>query len=237
MAYIEGNPEEKAGKTMLKHAGFIAIITFMIMGLLVIGSDDWKAELYKNIVIAGVVLFISVIVSLKLNPLGWKKVFKKAEYERLLRNEKLVIDELSKLDDNYFVINDFSFELFHVEHLVVSDKGMFVVSKNPYAGELNVANGALYSDDQSLESVTSSLWRVCHLINIIIRKGFNDLEIMPKPVLVLPQKSKSSMKDFDGIAVTGIDELNGLITNKIRFNIDREHAEGFAVFIKQRYLN
>lgn len=237
MAYIEGNPEEKAGKTMLKHAGFIAIITFMIMGLLVIGSDDWKAELYKNIVIAGVVLFISVIVSLKLNPLGWKRVFKKAEYERLLRNEKLVIDELSKLDDNYFVINDFSFELFHVEHLVVSDKGMFVVSKNPYAGELNVANGALYSDDQSLESVTSSLWRVCHLINIIIRKGFNDLEIMPKPVLVLPQESKSSMKDFDGIAVTGIDELNGLITNKIRFNIDREHAEGFAVFIKQRYLN
>ncbi len=237
MAYIEGNPEEKAGKTMLKHAGFIAIITFMIMGLLVIGSDDWKAELYKNLVIAGVVLFISVIVSLKLNPLGWKRVFKKAEYERLLRNEKLVIDELSKLDDNYFVINDFSFELFHVEHLVVSDKGMFVVSKNPYAGELNVANGALYSDDQSLESVTSSLWRVCHLINIIIRKGFNNLEIMPKPVLVLPQESKSSMKDFEGIAIAGIDELNGLITNRIRFNIDREHAEGFAVFIKQRYLN
>ncbi len=47
--------------------------------------------------------------------------------------KKLVIDELSKLDDNYFIINDFSFELFHVEHLVVSDKGMFVVSKNPYS--------------------------------------------------------------------------------------------------------
>jgi hypothetical protein len=188
-------------------------------------------------VIGGVVLFVSVIVSLKLNPLGWKKVFRRSEYERLLKSEKLVIDELSKLDDNYFIINDFSFELFHVEHLVVSDKGMFVVSKNPYAGELNVANGALYSGDQSLDSVTSSLWRVCHLINIIIRKGFNNLEIMPKPVLVLPEESKSKMKDFNGIAVAGIDELNGLITSRIRFSIEREHAEGFAVFIKQRYLN
>lgn len=237
MAYVEGNPEDRAGKTMLKHAGFIAIITFTIMGLLLIGSDDWRSELYRNLVIGGVVLFISTIVSLKLNPLGWKKVFRRSEYERLLKNEKLVIDELSKLDDNYFVINDFSFELFHVEHLVVSDKGMFVISKNPYAGELNVANGALYSGDQSLDSVTSSLWRVCHLINIIIRKGFNNLEIMPKPVLVLPGESKSEMKDFNGIAVAGIDELNGLITSRIRFSIEREHAEGFAVFIKQRYLN
>lgn len=237
MAYVEGNPENKAVKTMVRHAGFIAIITFTITGMLLIGSDDWKLELSKTLIIAGVVLFVSVIVSLKLNPLGWKRVFKRSQYEKLLKNEKLVIDELSKLDDNYFVINDFSFELFHVEHLVVSDKGMFVISKNPYAGELNVANGALYSDDQSLESITSSLWRVCHLINIIIRKGFNNLEIMPKPVLVLPESSKSAMKDFNGIAVAGIDELNGLITNRIRFNIDREHAEGFAVFIKQRYLN
>jgi hypothetical protein len=237
MAYVEGHPEEKAVKNMIKHGGFITIITLTLLGMLIVGSNDWMGELYRNLAVVGVVLFVSIIVSLKLNPLGWKRVFKKAEYERLLRNEKLVINELSKLDDNYFVINDFSFELFHVEHLVVSDKGMFVVAKNPYAGELNVANGALYSDDQSLESVTSSLWRVCHLINIIIRKGFNNLEIMPKPVLVLPNESKSSMKDFEGIAVTGIDELNGLITSRIRFNIDREHAEGFAVFIKQRYLH
>jgi hypothetical protein len=66
------------------------------------------------------------------------------------------------------------------------------------------------SGDQSLDSVTSSCGVFCTYKYIIIRKGFYNLEIMPKPVLVLPEESKSKMKDFNGIAVAGIDELNGL---------------------------
>ena len=236
MAYVEGHPGEKTEKSMLKHSAFMIISSISLVGLMLFSSDDPASDLMKILLIVGVVLAISIFVSVKLNPLGWKRLFNRAEYERVLNNECKVINRLSELDDTYFVLNDFSFELFHVEHLVISENGIFVLAKSPEEGDLRVEENILYAGDHSLEKTTSNLWKVCHLVNIIIRKGFDNLEIMPEPVLVLPDKEKASLSEFNDITIAGMDELNEIISKKIRFNIKKEHADGFAYFMKGRYV-
>jgi hypothetical protein len=73
-------------------------------------------------------------------------------------------------------------------------------------------------------------------LNIIIRKGFNELEVMPVPVLVVPDTDRVSMTEFNGIAISTLDNLNNLITKKLKFKVPKDEAEGFAVYLKQRYM-
>lgn len=236
MAYVEGHPDKKSDSTLSKHTVFMIIASVSIIGFLLYSSDDWKRDLTSILIIAAVILALIILVSVKLNPLIWKKLLNRAEYDRLMKNENRVIDKLSELDDSYFILNDFSFELFHVEHLVVSENGIFVLAKSPVEGELRSDDGILYAGDTSLEAIVSRLWRLCHLINIVIKKGFDNLEVMPRPVLVLPDCARSSLAEFNEITIAGVDELNDIITKKIKFRVEKEKAEGFALFMKERYL-
>ena len=99
-----------------------------------------------------------------------------------------------------------------------------------------MVNNTLFAGDVSLETLTARLWRVCHLLNIIISKGFNELEVMPVPVLVTTEGGQPSMTEYKGISITSLDNLNDLITKKLKFKVPREEAEGFAVYLKQRYM-
>ncbi|HOP29517.1 MAG TPA: hypothetical protein P5120_07575 [Spirochaetota bacterium] len=236
MAYVEGHPGKKVETSMMKHAFFMIISSISLVAFMLYTSDDPASDLMKILFIVAVVLAVSVLVSVKLNPLGWKRIFNRSEYERIIEIESMVIEKLNELDDSYFVINDFSFELLRVEHLIISENGFFVLAKSPKTGNLRVEGNTLYAGDYSLEKATAGLWRVCHLINILIRKGFNNLEIMPKPVLILPESGKPALTEFDGITIAGIDDLNNIITKKIKFKIEKETADGFAYFIKGRYI-
>lgn len=236
MAYIEGFPGKKSEKVVSKYTALMVIASLSIIGFLLASSDDWKSDLYSIIFLGVFILLLIFLVTFKLNPLVWKKYFNRKEYERLIDNESRVINKLGELDDSYFILNDFTFELFHMEHLVVSENGIFVLVKSPYPGELRIDEEILYAGDKSIDDVISRLWRLCHLINILVKKGFDNFDVMPKPVLVIPEQKRASLAEFSEVTIAGIDELNDLITGKLKFRIDKEKAEGFALFMKQRYL-
>ena len=83
------------------------------------------------------------------------------------------------LDDNYFIFHDMTFELFHIENLVISTRGIFVVAKIREKEPLHVENDVLYAGDTPLDTLTGNVWRICHLINIVYKKTYKE-EIMPK---------------------------------------------------------
>ncbi len=235
MAYIEGDPKNKKAKSIFGQMGFTLVTGFALIAIMLLFSDDLKSDLTAIFTIAAVIAALMILVLYKLNPMGWKKIFNRAGFERDLAHNVKVIDKLGELDDSYFIINDFSFELFHVEHLVISENGVFVISKISDNGELKIIDGVLHAGETSLETLTGRIWRISHMINIIVKKGFGGAEIMPQPVLVLPDVSRSPVKEFNGIRITGIDELNSEITGRMKMKIDKPLAEGFAFFIKQRY--
>ncbi len=237
MAYIEGHPDERKDKSLLKHFGFIILSSTTIVALMLYFSENWKSELSTIFFIALVIVMLVVVVSVKINPQGWKKIINKADYELIIGQERRVIEKLSELDDSYFILNNFIFELFNVEHLVISENGVFVIGRVKSPEELSIINETLFAGESSLETLTSRVWRLCHLINIIIKKGFNGIDIMPKPVLVVPDSEKIAISEFNDIAITDLNGLNDLLTKKMKFKVDKDHAEGFALFMKQRYMN
>ncbi len=236
MAYVEGFPGKKSEKVVSKYTALMVIASLSIIGFLLASSDDWKSDLFSIIFLGVFILLLIFLVTFKLNPLAWKKYFNRKEYERIMDNESRVINKLGDLDDSYFILNDFTFELFHMEHLVVSENGIFVLVKSPHHGELKVEGESLYAGDKPIDDVVSRLWRLCHLINILIKKGFDNYDVMPRPVLVIADQEKSPVAEFSEITIAGVDELNEIISKRLKFRVDKEKAEGFAFFIKQRYL-
>lgn len=237
MAFIEGHPRDKIKKSILSQIGFTLFAGTAIIVLMLVFSDSWQKDLSAILTIVLVIAAVLLLVQYKLNPLGWMKVFNRKKFERFMEQEVKVIDCLAKLDDSYFIINDFSFELFHVEHLVVSENGVFIIGKIRESGELSISDNTLFIGEKSLETLTGRLWRLSHLVNLITKKGFDGAEIMPKPVLVLTDELKSDIKEFDGIRISGIGELNDLITKSLKFKIDKDLAEGLALFFKERYIH
>jgi len=234
MAYVEGYPGEKTKDVAVKHLAFIIIVIIMITGIMLFHAEDWKADISRIGIIVGIITAIIVFVSYKVNPLGWKRLFKKTDYDNMLRLDRMVADELNALDDNYYIFNDLTFELFHIQNFVISKYGIFVVSKIRENETLSVRKEVLFAGDNPLDTLTGNLWRVCHLVNIVFKKGFKE-EIMPKPILVAPEAASVAVKEHDGITVIPLVKLNETIEKETQEIIDLDLVQSFAYFIKKRY--
>ena len=235
MAYIENKTANEKGNPVLKHLLLVFLSGLTLIAGMYFFTGNRESDISAILMVVLIIGVLTIFVSKRLNPMAWKKLLNRKDYEELMAGEKKVNDKLSELDDSYFIFCNFIFELFHIDHLIVSENGFFLIGRVPYNEELNVVNNTLFAGDNSLESLTSRLWRVCHLLNIIIRKGFNELEVMPVPVLVVPEAGQVSMTEFNGIAVTTLDNLNTII-KKLKFKVPAQEAEGFAVYLKQRYM-
>jgi hypothetical protein len=234
MAYIEGYPGAKIKSTSAKHWGFIVIVTIMLIGIMAYISKDWRAELPSILFTVSIILAIIIFVSFKVNPMGWRKLIKRSSFERTLKLDRMVADMLFQLDDSHFIFHDITFELFHVENLVISPRGIFVIGKIGEKGQLQVKDKSLYAGDELLDKLTGNLWRVCHLINIVIDKGFQK-KIMPRPVLVAPGAGSVAVKSFEGITILTLNRLNEFIDTQKDEGISQELVERFAFYIKKRY--
>ncbi|MBN2180041.1 MAG: hypothetical protein JW743_11510 [Deltaproteobacteria bacterium] len=234
MAYIEGYPGAKIKSTTAKHWGFIVIVTVMLVGIMAYLSKDWRAELPSIIFTVSIILAIVIFVFFKVNPMGWRKLLMRSSFDRMLRLDRMVADILSQLDDTHFIFHDITFELFHIENLVISPRGIFVISKIGNEGQLQIKDKSLYAGGELLDKLTGNVWRVCHLINIVIDKGFKE-KIMPKPVLVVPEAGSVAVKNFEGITITTLDKLNEFIETQKDSKISQELVERFAFYIKKRY--
>ncbi|MBS0014031.1 MAG: NERD domain-containing protein [Desulfobacterales bacterium] len=241
MAYIEDKAEKQTGNPVTKHVFFILLSAGVLAGSMLFFAQDWRAELPTILFIAFVIGALILFVSKKTNPLGWKKILNKAEYDSIQSFDQAVSRKLAELNDSCFVLSNFSFELFNVDHLIVSENGIFVLGRVHHEEKLQVVSGALFAGDSSLEALTDRMWRLCHLINIIIRKGLKGLEIMPVPVLVVPDAHADAahadvMEEFNGIAITPLSRLTDTISRKLAFPVNRDHAQGFAFYMKKMYM-
>jgi len=235
MAYVEGYPGSKIKSLTLRHAAFLLLVFATVIGIILYFSEGWLEDVRTVAAILAVMAVFIIGGSIKANPMAWKSVFKRPEYEKLLRLDRIVADELATLDDDHFVIHDFRFELFHVEHLVISPRGIFVVHKIPQGGPLTERNGMLYAGDLCLEKNTSTLWRICHLIHIVFRKGYKE-DCMPEPILVLPEAGPVELSEFKGISIVGLAGLRKRISRNGQKILGPDLVRSFAVFIKSKYV-
>lgn len=234
MAYVEGYPGEKTKGVTAKHIGFIVIVAIMMVGLMTYFSEDWKVELPSILTVITIILAIIVFVSFKVNPAGWRRIFRHSGLKQELEYDRMIADSLARLDDNHFIFHDVTFELFHIENLVISPRGIFVIGKIAHNENLHVKNDVLFAGEQPLDKATGDIWRVCHLVNIVMKKGFKT-EIMPRPILIFPGSQPPSVTNYDGITIIPLRKLNETVEGQKGQGIKEELVHSFAYYIKKRY--
>jgi hypothetical protein len=234
MAYVEGYPGGKTRDVAAKHIGLIAIVAVTVAGLMIYFSDDWKAELPSIVTVTAIILALVAFVSSKVNPAGWKSIFRRSALERELKHDRMIADSLALLDDSHFIFHDITFELFRIENLVISPRGVFVIGKIAHGENLHVKNNVLFAGDSPLDKTTGDIWRVCHLVNIVIKKGFQT-EVMPKPILVSPGANSPAVAHYDGITIIPLRKLNETVERQEGQAIKEELVHSFAFYMKKRY--
>lgn len=236
MAYIEGYPGRYDALRTKRHLWLILIASATLAGLTAWSAlEDSQSVMDKGWAVLGVIVLLMTVVSLKLNAKGWKKFLTPARYKQELVGDTEVADHLAQLDDAHFIMHDFTFEFFHVHNLILSTQGIFVVHRLPSEARLSVHNGTLFAGQDSLESLVSRMWRICHLLNIIIHKGFN-LQIMPQPILVCAKGRKPEIGTFDSIHILPLNELDKEICYAREKSMQEEEAASIAAYIARRYL-
>ncbi|WP_027371232.1 NERD domain-containing protein [Desulfovermiculus halophilus] len=236
MAYIEGYPGRYDAVRTKRHLWLILIACATLVGLAAWSAcDQPQGDQGIGWAVLGVIFLLMTVVSLKLNAKGWKRFLAPARYARDLAGDTEVADHLAELDDAHFVMHDFTFEFFHVHHLVVSPLGIFVVARLPSEAELSVHNNVLFAGRESLEDLAGRMWRICHLVNIIVHKGFQ-LQIMPQPILVCAAGRTPEIGTFDGIRILPLDALNREICSAKQETMRPEETASIAGYIARRYV-
>lgn len=235
MANVIGFQKSNTGGIPATHLFLIIVVAVSLIGFMLISEQSWRDNFTALAATVAVILVLVGFALNRVNPAGWKQLFKKAEYEDHLQGQQSVIDALLSLDDNYQVLCGFTFELIHIEFLVIGPNTLAVVAKTTNREPLSVENGALMAGGKTLEKITGNLWRACHLISIVIRKGYNK-EILPTPILVTSHNSTPEVAEFDGIAIVGPDKLVDILNNRHHENFPQEMAMGFTEYLYKRYF-
>ena len=233
MAYVFGYPEIKPLKQDLITLGILLTLPIIVVGLMWDGSEGAGTGLATAGPVGGALTLLLLVAYARLKPKSLQRLFRPQAFRRALARDRAVVDNLAGLDNDHFVFNDIVFELFGVEHMVVSEGGIKIIGKVAGEEDLRVENNTLYSGDKPLETLMGNAWRTCHLVNIILKKWF-EVDHMPQPVLVTSKSGQSRIRDFDGIAIVSNDELAGLFKGGEKV-LSPEVASGFARFVRERY--
>ena len=234
MANVFGKLERKGLKQDLVPLGILLAVPFVVTSIMFDSNNETMAELMTVGTMGAALTLLLVFVYARINPRSFQRIFQPAVYKRCLSMDKSLSQNLEQLDDSYYVFNNFIFELCGVEHLVVSKRGIFVIAKVIREGELRIKNNVLFAGDSPLETLTGNTWRICHLVNIILKKWFK-IDYMPQPVLVAFNNNPSTLCNYDRMAIVSPTELNALIKERSR-ELDPEIAYGFATFVRDRYV-
>ncbi|MCG8470602.1 MAG: NERD domain-containing protein [Desulfobacterales bacterium] len=234
MAYIQGSPVDGLKQTVTRHLFLMGVVSLLLAGIMIATSENPKGEVG---VIFGVTLACTgliAFVSLRSNPLALSMLFRPHHFKEAVRQEERAMEAFQGLPDDCYLFNNIILELFRVDHLVVSTRGIFVVGRIRKPGALHIHNGHLYADGHCQESLTSSTWRICHLLNIVIQKGWSK-EVMPRPLIAARPDTLFSPLEIDGISVDSLHEIAKKIKNTPKGALDQELAESLAAYILKRY--
>lgn len=235
MAHIIGYKQGSTRKIPVTHAFLIAIVAFSLIGFMLVSEENWQDHLLSLVGTVSVILVLVGFALNKMNPMGWKQLFQKTEHERDLQGEQKIVEALQTLDNEYTILCGFTFELIYVQFFILGQRGIFVVGKTTTSEPLGVENGMLMANKESLAKLTGNLWRLSHLANLVIKKGYN-LEIVPKPILVTTHLHATDLDDFDGISIVKPEELASAVEEHSTMDIPPEVARGFTAYLHQRYF-
>lgn len=234
MAYVFGKLERKSLKEDLIPLAILLAVPCVVVTMMFDGGNDTITELVTVGTVGAALTLLLVFVYARINPRSFQRIFQPAVFERCLSMDKSVWRNLEQLGDSYYVFNNFIFELCGVEHLVISPNGIWVIGKITREGELRVKSDVLFAGDRPLETLTGNIWRVCHLINIILKKWFKT-DYMPQPVLVAFGNIPTTITNYDSMAIVAPTGLNTFIA-KSSGELEAETAYGFANFVRDRYV-
>lgn len=235
MAQIVGHHRGSSQKIPVTHVFLIIVVAVSLIGFMLVSDEKWQDHILS---LAGAVAVILAIVGFalnKVNPMGWKQLFQKAEYERHLQGDRRIVDALKMLGEEYTILCGFTFELLFVEFLILGPGGIFVIGKTTSSETIRVEDEVLMAGNESLAKRTGNLWRISHLVNLVIKKGY-DLEIVPKPILVATHANTIEQDQYDGISIVEADELAAVVKRLSTENLRPELVQGFTTYLYQRYF-
>ncbi len=235
MAYIVGYPKASASSSMASYLLLVVVVATVLIGFMLYPLSSWEEGIMPAASTTLAIFIIMWVALNKLNPMRWKQIFHRETYERLIKADQKIISLLRTLTDRHAVMYDFNFELLHVNFLVLGPQGIFVISKMMDSTPVRIENGILMTGENSLQKQTSELWRICHLVNIVFKKGYN-AEIMPQPILVSMKNEHPAIKKFDGISLVGPETLLETINNTADCTLPFEQIQGFTAYLEKRYF-
>ncbi|WP_300670016.1 nuclease-related domain-containing protein [Desulfoluna sp.] len=234
MAYIQGNPTDGLKQTVTRHLFLMVTVTVVLSGMMIAFSEDPMAEIWAIAAITFSCTAIIGFVTLRSNPLALTMLFNPTRFKGAIQEEESVIQHLGKLSDRCYVFNNLTLELFRVDHLVVSPWGIFVMGRVRKEGPLEIKNNILHAGPHSLDSLCTSTWRICHLLNIVIRKGWAE-DVMPIPVMVPQTDHPTRMKAVNDMKFIESRDLVSYIEKGRKESISAELVDSIAAYILKRY--
>ncbi|PIE72646.1 MAG: hypothetical protein CSA20_06760 [Deltaproteobacteria bacterium] len=235
MAHLIVHRKESIKNSSTGQLFFVLVVAAALIGFMLYPMDDWKENILSTLATTCIILVVVGVALNRLNPMQWKRLFHRKKYEELIKADRRILSLLKTLTDQHYVLYDFNLELVHVGFLVLGPQGIFVVDKTIIRSSIRVEKGMLMAEKDSLQKQTGNLWRVCHLINILLKKGYN-AEIMPKPILVTMNETHPDVQLFDGISLVGLESLRDEIESTDPAVIPLEQIQGFAAYLEERYF-
>ncbi|MCU0843513.1 MAG: hypothetical protein MUC76_01140 [Spirochaetes bacterium] len=222
------------------NAGAKRLVILSLSGALVVllvflfSTTRWTA--FSTMTLAVVLCLLIAFIYLKMDPYAWKRIFDRQGYERLRELDRRVIESLRRLDDTHLVLANTTVELFHIEYLVISRRGVYLLSKIEGTGATACENGIPRVGDHSLEKEVALLWRTCHFLGILMKKTYQ-VDVLPRPVLVLSDTGTFIMDNCAEITMASCESIPSVITRQSGPPLPEGAAENFAYFIKTRYAS
>ena len=235
MAVILGLTKEARGNPPAKYLFLLGVTAVSLTGFMLISDESWGEHLFSLFAAIAVILVLIGFGLSRMNPMLWKRLFHKTEYKRYVQGQGEIIQVLRDLDDDYQVLCGFTLELIHVEFLVLCPGNIFVLAQVNTQEALRVENDQLMAGNHSLQKLTAKLWRASHLLNLIVKKGYAK-DIMPKPVLIVPNRQDLEMREFDGIAIVHPKELTAVLAGSRTQDVSEEMVLGFSEYLYKRYI-
>ncbi len=233
MAYIFGNPQARPLRQDIISLGILMCVPLISATLVYDASEGRWAGIFTSGMVGLGLAGLMIFSYLKLYPGSLQRVFKPQLFAKRAMQDRSVVDELIKLQDDWFVFNDIILELFAVEHLVIGSGGVFVLAKVRHAGPLAPRDGILFAGDEPLEVLCSRIWRTSHLVNILLKKWFK-VDHLPQPILVAEQKYIGHCHEFDGIQIVDFQDVARRISQSPEA-MDGNTVVALAKFVRERY--
>jgi len=221
MAFVH-KPGQASGSGLKKQIGLVLIIALTLWVMLATKSNSLSDKSHSLLLTVMALAVFFTLVALKKNPFSWILVPGKQQRNENFKFVARTLSALEQLGDQCHVFQSITLEFFTIDFLVLSPNGIFVIQA------VKQYNGR---DKSSLDKETARVWQRCHMINMLLKKGY-DCDLMPVPLLAINVEEGFEHNKVAAFAP----ERMPVRIEKSAITMDPETLAGFAGFIKTRYL-